>query len=293
MLRKVGVAGPADIDARWRGDTHVFNALMAAFDAPVNSDYQPYVDLNAARMRFVQANFQPHVRGECRAACRCSRCSAPSVPRTAGSESALGSALAAALAASPETPVRFRPRMRTMAMRCGLRASFCVPASPADRSRSCSKALSARRWSINELPSARAAAVWTEVQQGACYRSLDPNAPALGRPVRSRRRPRCSGHVRARHARRRVGAERVRAQLRVERCRRRGHRAQAAGGRADACSSCMRRRRKARGRSSCGKRPPARRSRRSANRRRQSAVAMSTSIGRSTRIRSAGVIPTR
>ena len=61
---------------------------------------------------------------------------------------------------------------------------------------------------INELPAARAAAVWTAVQQGAVLSLARSEAAPLGRPVRSRRRARCSGDVRARHACRRIGAER-------------------------------------------------------------------------------------
>jgi spermidine synthase len=174
MLRKVGVTGPADIDARWRGDSRVFNALLAAFDAPVNSDYQPYVDLNAARTRFMQADFRPmfetsvgpHPMLEVLGAV---------VPRTAGSESALGLALAAGLAAAPETPVALSPEHASYGD--AVRASrellrTCKPGGPIPV---LLEGTVGTAMVINELPSARAGAVWSVVQQGACYRSLDPN----------------------------------------------------------------------------------------------------------------------
>ena len=183
--------------------------------------------------------------------------------------------------------------MLLMPTLCGLRASFCAPASPADRFRCCSKAPSARRSAINELPPARAAAVWTAIRQGACYRSLDASLKLwvdLFAAVGARDAER---HVRAgtravdsapnEFTRSYALSAAVVGEIALKRPE---------VGRT-ACSSCMRRRNEtpvddhpARGER------PARRSRRSANRS-HDAVAMSTSVGRSTRIRSAGVIPTR
>ncbi len=230
MLRKVGVAGPADIDARWRGDSHVFNALLAAFDAPVNSDYQPYVDLNAARMRFVQADFRPMFEASVGPHPMLEVLGAV-VPRTAGSESALGLALAAALAARAGDARHASARARELWRRGAgfARAPAYLQArrtDPGAARRRCRHGDGHQRAALRSRR--------RRVDRGAAGRvlSLARSEPAaLGRPVRGHRRPRCSDHVRARHARRRVGADRLRAQLRVERCRRRGHRAQATGGR--------------------------------------------------------------
>ena len=175
MLKRVGVTGVADIDARWRGDASVYNVLMAAFDAPVNSDYQPYVDLNAARTRFVQSSFvglfdarigpQPLLE-VLRAA----------PPRSPGTEGSLGAALAAALvAASSEADVRLPVAYAgyadaVRATRALMRT--CRPGGPLPV---LLEGAVGTAIAINELPAARAEAVWTEIKKGGCYRSLEPD----------------------------------------------------------------------------------------------------------------------
>jgi spermidine synthase len=173
MLRKVGVAGPADIDARWRGDTSAINALMAAFDAPMNSDYRPYVDLNAARTRFVQANFRPMFENSVGPQPLLEVLGA-AVPRSPGAESALGSALAAALAAAPGADVTLPPAQSeyddvVRATRELLRT--CKPGGPIPV---LLEGAVGAAIAINELPAPRAGAVWSTLREGTCYRSLDP-----------------------------------------------------------------------------------------------------------------------
>lgn len=55
-LERVGVLSTADL--RWRliGDGHVLGPLFASQAAPMNSDFFPYVDLNAPRLRFLSDN---------------------------------------------------------------------------------------------------------------------------------------------------------------------------------------------------------------------------------------------
>lgn len=173
MLKRVGVSGPADIDARWRGDANLFNALMAAFDAPVNSDYQPYVDRNAARTRFVQANFQPLFETSLGPQPMLEVLGA-SVPRSPGAESPLALALATALVAAPEANVTLPAAYAgyvdaVRASRELLRT--CKPGGPIPV---LLEGAVGTAMAVNELPAVRAEAVWTAVQRGACYRSLDP-----------------------------------------------------------------------------------------------------------------------
>jgi spermidine synthase len=173
MLKRAGVPGPTDIDARWRGDKDVFNALMAAFDAPTNSDYRPYVDLNAARTRFVQANFQPLFEASVGPPPLLEVLGAV-VPRSPGAENPLGSALAAALIAAPEANVSL-PQAHA-AYVDAVRASrellrTCKPGGPIPV---LLEGAVGTAMAVNELSTDRAKAVWAEVRQGACYRSLDP-----------------------------------------------------------------------------------------------------------------------
>ena len=120
LLKASGVASPADIDGRWRGDNRVYDTLLAAYDAPMNSDYRPYVDLNAPRTRFVMANFPlfdanlgPSPLLEVLGV---------QVPGSPGSEDPLGAALAAAWS-DPRPGPRCRSSTRGMPMPCARRAS--------------------------------------------------------------------------------------------------------------------------------------------------------------------------
>ncbi len=172
MLKKAGVAGPVDIDARWRGGTFAFNALMAAFDAPANSDYRPYVDQNAARTRFVQANLQSMFESTLGPPPMLEVLGA-SVPRSPGAESPLGLALAAALAAAPDANVALPAEHAGYAD--AVRATrellrTCKPGGPVPV---LLEGAVGTAMAVNELSPARAQAVWSEVKQGSCYRSMD------------------------------------------------------------------------------------------------------------------------
>jgi len=54
-LRKVHVQRIGDIDIRRLGGRDSLHPLFLSYGAPVNSDYAPYLDLNAARYRFLQS----------------------------------------------------------------------------------------------------------------------------------------------------------------------------------------------------------------------------------------------
>src|SRR6185295_10374896 len=43
-----------DLDARRLGGRKALEPLLASYGAPVNSDYYPYLDLNAPRLRFLK-----------------------------------------------------------------------------------------------------------------------------------------------------------------------------------------------------------------------------------------------
>jgi spermidine synthase len=53
-LRTVHVLGPGDLDARYLGDRATLDPLFASYGMPVNSDFYPVLDLNAARHRFTE-----------------------------------------------------------------------------------------------------------------------------------------------------------------------------------------------------------------------------------------------
>ena len=53
-LRNVHVLGPGDLDARYLGDRAALEPLFASYGMPVNSDYYPVLDLNAAKHRFTE-----------------------------------------------------------------------------------------------------------------------------------------------------------------------------------------------------------------------------------------------
>jgi hypothetical protein len=50
----VGIESIVDITQRRIGDERTIGPLMASFDSPKNSDFFPFVDLNAPRMRFMR-----------------------------------------------------------------------------------------------------------------------------------------------------------------------------------------------------------------------------------------------
>ncbi len=53
-LNKVGVDSVADMQLRRIGSKRSLDPLFASYNVPANSDYFPYVDLNAPRMRFLR-----------------------------------------------------------------------------------------------------------------------------------------------------------------------------------------------------------------------------------------------
>jgi spermidine synthase len=55
-LERIGVQGIDDIRLRKIGDNRTIGPLLQSMSAPPNSDYFPFVDLNAPRLRFMQAN---------------------------------------------------------------------------------------------------------------------------------------------------------------------------------------------------------------------------------------------
>ena len=172
-LKQAGIAAPGDIDDRWRGDAPVMNALMAGFDAPVNSDYAPYVDVNAARARFVQASMMgvfdapvgPLPMLEVLGA---------TPPRSPGSESALGNALAAAIATAPDATATLPAAYANYADAVRATRELLVVCKTAGPPAVLLEGAVGTAIAVNELPPARARAVWDGVRQGACYRSLDP-----------------------------------------------------------------------------------------------------------------------
>jgi hypothetical protein len=55
-LRQVGITSLAQIQLRRIGSKRQLDPLFATYDVPRNSDYFPYVDLNAPRLRFMRRN---------------------------------------------------------------------------------------------------------------------------------------------------------------------------------------------------------------------------------------------
>jgi spermidine synthase len=55
-LARVGVQSVADIESRKIGDNLTIGPLLQALPVPANSDYFPYVDLNAPRLRYMGKN---------------------------------------------------------------------------------------------------------------------------------------------------------------------------------------------------------------------------------------------
>jgi hypothetical protein len=52
-LRLVGLQTMGDIEIRRIGNKRMLDALMRLMPVPANSDFKPFVDLNAPRMRFL------------------------------------------------------------------------------------------------------------------------------------------------------------------------------------------------------------------------------------------------
>jgi predicted membrane-bound spermidine synthase len=55
-LEHIGIQSVADIESRLVGRKGSVDSLMASYRVPANSDYFPYVDLNAPRLRFMQSD---------------------------------------------------------------------------------------------------------------------------------------------------------------------------------------------------------------------------------------------
>jgi spermidine synthase len=55
-LARVGVESVRDIDGRYLGNKELLLPLVRSFGVPANSDYFPFVDLNAARARFLRSD---------------------------------------------------------------------------------------------------------------------------------------------------------------------------------------------------------------------------------------------
>lgn len=55
-LQRVGIQSVADIQLRKLGDNLTIGPLLQMMPVPANSDYFPYVDLNAPRLRYMQEN---------------------------------------------------------------------------------------------------------------------------------------------------------------------------------------------------------------------------------------------
>ena len=55
-LERIGVQSVADIEARKIGDNRTLGPVLEAVGVPANSDFHPYVDLNAPRLRYLRAN---------------------------------------------------------------------------------------------------------------------------------------------------------------------------------------------------------------------------------------------
>jgi len=55
-LVRVGIQSVADFESRKIGDNRSIGRALAAYPVPANSDFYPYVDLNAPRLRYLRAN---------------------------------------------------------------------------------------------------------------------------------------------------------------------------------------------------------------------------------------------
>jgi hypothetical protein len=55
-LARIGVQSVADIESRKIGDNRTLGPVLEAVAVPANSDFHPFVDLNAPRLRYLRAN---------------------------------------------------------------------------------------------------------------------------------------------------------------------------------------------------------------------------------------------
>ena len=55
-LERIGVQSIADIESRKIGDDRTLGPVLEAVAVPPNSDFYPFVDLNAPRLRYLRAN---------------------------------------------------------------------------------------------------------------------------------------------------------------------------------------------------------------------------------------------
>jgi len=55
-LTRVGVQSVADLELREIGDNHTIDPVLQSIAVPANSDYYPFVDLNAPRLRYLREN---------------------------------------------------------------------------------------------------------------------------------------------------------------------------------------------------------------------------------------------
>ena len=55
-LERIGVRSVADIESRKLGDNRTLGPVLEAVRVPANSDFYPFVDLNAPRLRYLRAN---------------------------------------------------------------------------------------------------------------------------------------------------------------------------------------------------------------------------------------------
>jgi spermidine synthase len=172
LLRAGGVATAPDVQGRWRGSDTTVNAMMAAFDAPANSDYRPFVDVHAERARFrrsdvslFQAPIAAPVPMDLLGAAR------PDDERG----TALAMALAEALTAAPEVAVTLPP---THAAHEGvIRASrellrTCRHGGPP--AVLLEGAIGTAIIINDNLDKSRAVQVWATVRDGPCYRAMAP-----------------------------------------------------------------------------------------------------------------------
>lgn len=172
LMTDSGVATPAEIDERWRGDDSMINALLAAYDAPANSDYHPFVDVNAARARFVQASVESLFDSTPMSATMAEMLGT-SAPKAMRSNTALAMALGDGLSAPPDAqPVL--PEAHA-AYRDALRASrelmrTCKPGGPVGVL--VEGAVGTANVINDGLDKARAQAVWETVRTGPCYKTL-------------------------------------------------------------------------------------------------------------------------
>jgi hypothetical protein len=146
---------------------------MAAFDAPANSDYRPFVDLGAARARFIRSNSEPLF--ETHAPLAMLGMLGAALPRLAENQTPLGAALADGLSAPPEANVSLPEAY--LAYGDALRASrellrSCKPGGPP--AVLLEGAVGTAIAINDQLDQEKAVALWNTVRSGACYRSLAP-----------------------------------------------------------------------------------------------------------------------